>query len=231
MPPPLPRLAESCAAAVLALSVAACSTPKPAPPVTTAPAPAPAPAPVEAPRPAAPAPAPPTVSPLQTEQRFLEDWFRGTPVIIATQNGGTLAVDVPLANSFDAGKSDIKPALNAVLERVAESLRRQPGAMVVVGAAADAGSGNAALAQARAQRVREHLLSRRIAAPRIALATSAVRAGGPVQVRMSIPPAGFPGAAARANSGTAAPKSAAVPAQSGVKPVSTQPGWTEKKRP
>jgi outer membrane protein OmpA-like peptidoglycan-associated protein len=75
--------------------------------------------------PRAPAPGTPSATPLATEQRFLEDWFRGTPVVIAAQPPVTLQLDVPLANSFDAGKADIKPALNAVLDRVAQSLLRQ----------------------------------------------------------------------------------------------------------
>lgn len=143
--------------------------------------------------PGAPAAPAAPLSPLASEQRYFEDWFRGTPVVIAAQPHAappTLKVDVPLANSFDAGKADIKPALAAVLERVAESLRRQVGARLTVAAPPDAG-GDAALAQQRAQRVREHLVSRRIAAPRIALGRAA-GAGAPLQLRMTIPPAGFP---------------------------------------
>lgn len=134
---------------------------------------------------AAGAPAAP-VTPVVAEQRWLEDWFRGTPVVIAAQGSSNLQVDVPLANSFDTGKADIKPALSAVLERVSEILRRQAGARITVSAPNDP-SGAATLAQARAQRVREHLVTRRIAAPRIAIAEGA-RAGTPVQLRLTIPP-------------------------------------------
>jgi len=134
---------------------------------------------------AAGAPAAP-VAPVVAEQRWLEDWFRGTPVVIASQGSSNLQVDVPLANSFDSGKADIKPALSAVLERVSEILRRQAGARITVSAPNDAG-GAATLAQARAQRVREHLVTRRIAAPRIAIAEG-TRPGGPVQLRLTIPP-------------------------------------------
>ena len=158
------------------------------------------------------APATP-VTPLATEQRYFEDWFRGTPVVIAAQPNSTLQVDVPLANSFEAGKADIKPALGAVLERVAESLRRQVGARLTIAAPPDPG-GAATLAQARAERVREHLVSRRIAAPRIALANGP-RAGAPLQLRMSIPPAAFP-AVSRWQSPNIVPNR-------GVKPVSSTP--------
>jgi len=160
---------------------------------------------------------PPVVSPLAAEQRYFEDWFRGTPVVIAAQPQAaqpTLLVDVPLANSFDAGKADIKPALAAVLERVAESLRRQLGARVTVAAPADPG-GSATLAQQRAERVREHLVSRRIAAPRIALG-GAARAGTPLQLRMVIPPAAFP-AVSRLQSPNIVP-------MKGVKPAAAAPG-------
>jgi outer membrane protein OmpA-like peptidoglycan-associated protein len=185
------RLAWLFGAAVLA---AACATTGTAPaPTGQAPvSPGTAPAP-EAP-PSRPAPATPTpLSPLATEQRFLEDWFRGTPVVIAVQGTQNLNIEVPLTFSFDAGKADIKPALAAVLERVAESLRRQAGARVTVAAPADNG-GAAALAQQRAQRVREYLVARRVAAPRVALAEGSPRSGGPIQLRLVIPPAAFPDA-------------------------------------
>jgi outer membrane protein OmpA-like peptidoglycan-associated protein len=165
----------------------------------------------------------PTASPLATEQRHFEDWFRGTPVVIVAQPQAaqpTLLVDVPLANSFESGKADIKPALAAVLERVAESLQRQLGARVTVAAPADPG-GNAALAQQRAQRVREHLVSRRIAAPRIALG-GAARAGAALQLRMTIPPAAFP-AVSRLQSPNIVP-------MKGVKPVAAMPDGQAPKR-
>lgn len=152
----------------------------------------------------------PPATPLATEQRWFEDWFRGTPVVIAVQNNSVLQVDVPLANSFDAGKADIKPALAAVLERVSESLRRQVGARITVSTPGDAG-GAATLAQARASKVREHLVARRIAMPRISIAEGA-RAGGPVQLRLAIPQ--VPIARLEDSSST-------VPAR-GVKPVAAQ---------
>jgi outer membrane protein OmpA-like peptidoglycan-associated protein len=129
----------------------------------------------------------PAVSPLAAEQRFLEDWFRGTPVVISAQAPAALQVDVPLANSFDAGKSDIKPALNAVLERVAESLRRQSGARITVTAPADANGVSATLSAQRTVRLREALVTKRVALPRVALG-DAPRPGGPVQLRIFMPP-------------------------------------------
>lgn len=204
------------AAASLALLIGACSTTPTSPGVYSGPVEPPAvggpPGSAASPGAAPAAPAAP-VTPLATEQRFFEEWFRGTPVVIAARPDSMLQLDVPLANSFDAGKADIKPALAAVLERVAESMKRQIGARVAVAAPPDAG-GAAALAQQRAERVREHLVSRRIAAPRIVVAHGA-RAGAALQLRMTIPPAAFP-AVSRLHSPNIVP-------HKGLAPVSTAP--------
>ena len=216
------RLACLFSAAVLA---GACATTGSAPaPTGQAPvSPGSVPAPVDsapAPRPAPPAP----LTPLAQEQRFLEDWFRGTPVVIAAQGAQNLNVDVPLTFSFDAGRADIKPALAAVLERVADSLRRQAGGRVTIAVPTDTG-GAAALAQQRAQRVREHLVTRRIAAPRVAVAEGSPRSGGPVQLRLVIPPAAFPDASKSPSAPVAAARGNAV------KPVSAGCGETTGTRP
>jgi outer membrane protein OmpA-like peptidoglycan-associated protein len=168
--------------------------------------------------PRAPMPSTPSATPLATEQRFLEDWFRNTPVVIAAQPPVTLQLDVPLANSFDTGKSDIKPALNAVLDRVAQSLLRQNAARIHVNAPADA-SANAALAISRAQRVREALGAKGIAATRVAVTEAAPRIGGPVQLRLTIP-AVSPQPIARSQGDVGGVTNA-----NPVKPA----GWTEKK--
>lgn len=191
----------------LALALGACATPPGGVSPTT---------PVEPPLVTPPGGVPPAAGiqpgqamPLATEQRWFEEWFRGTPVVIAVQSNSVLQVDVPLANSFDAGKTDIKPALAAVLERVSESLRRQVGARITVSTPGDAG-GAATLAQARAAKVREHLVARRIAMPRISIAEGS-RTGGPVQLRLAIPQVPI----ARLED-----SSLAVPAK-GVKPVAS----------
>jgi outer membrane protein OmpA-like peptidoglycan-associated protein len=174
------------------------------------------------------APGVPSATPLATEQRFLEDWFRGTPVVIAAQPPTTLQLDVPLANSFDAGKADIKPALNAVLDRVAQSLMRHAGARITVTAPPDA-SGSAALSQARAQRVRDSLATKGVAATRVSLVESA-RAGTAVQLRLSMPTVSSQPVASRRSEGDRAAAS-----RGGVQTISTQrpavPTWTEKKQP
>lgn len=171
---------------LLALLVG-CATPAPAPrpgaPVGTESGPGSAPAP------AGPAarPTPQAPSPLVAEQRWLDEWFRGTPVAITLSDVNTLVVEVPLANSFGIGSSNLKPALAAVLDRVATSLRRQPALRVSVAAPPDAAAGGAALAAARAQQVRGHLVSRGVPATRMAAVGSA-RVGAPVQLRLLAAP-------------------------------------------
>jgi outer membrane protein OmpA-like peptidoglycan-associated protein len=130
---------------------------------------------------------PPPVSALVTEQRWLEEWFRGTPVVIAMADGNTLAVDVPLVHSFAAGKSSVKPALAAVLDRVATSLHRQQALLVSIAAPADAGTTNTALASARARQVRRHLASRGVPTTRVS-AVGTARAGEAVQLRLLMSP-------------------------------------------
>lgn len=158
-------------------------------------------------RPLTPAP-----TPLIAEQRWLDEWFRGTPVVISLTDINTLAVDVPLANSFNTGSSNPKPALVAVLDRVATSLRRQPTLRVSVAAPPDAAANTAALASTRAQQVRAHLVSRGVPAARMASVGNA-RAGAPVQLRLIATPQ----AIGRLDDAALPPTSA------GFKPAATTP--------
>lgn len=135
------------------------------------------------PPPARPAPARPP-SPLAAERQWLQSWFRGTPVQVSQSGSGALAVDVPREHSFEPGRHQVKPALGAVLDKLAESLRRLPRARVVqVAAPADA-DGGTALAQQRAHQVRLHLLARGIAPTR--LNAGSVSAGSGVQLRVDV---------------------------------------------
>jgi len=109
--------------------------------------------------------------------------------------------------------------------RVAQSLLRHAGARITVSAPAD-GTGPSTLAQARAQRVRDSLATKGVAATRVSLIESA-RAGSPVQLRLSMPTMSSQPVAARRSEGDRP--------RGGVQPVSTQrpsaPTWTEKKQP
>lgn len=120
---------------------------------------------------------------LVVERDWLRAWFKDTPVVIAQQDAA-LGVEVPLAFCFDPGRSEVKPALGAVLDKVAESLRRNPQARLQLLAAPGdtASAAQAALATQRGQRVRAHLRSRGVPDARLpAAARSAVAA---VQMRM-----------------------------------------------
>jgi len=196
-------------------ALAACSTPAPAPP----PAGAPLPPPVAGtdPRPAPPSPALPP-SPLAGEQRFLDGWFSGTPVVIAMQANGALGVDVPLLYSFYAGASEPKPALLKVLDYVAESLRRQGQTRITIAAPTDGGT-NTSLAQARAQRVRELLVARNVAATRVAVLPGAAGVSF-VQLRMlmvAAPIGRLDDAALPVPTGSVRPTSTAKPASAPVR--------------
>ncbi|MBA4178237.1 MAG: hypothetical protein C0505_17025 [Leptothrix sp. (in: Bacteria)] len=192
----------------LALLMAGCATVAPPPvsptapparppaPATAQPTPAPA---AEAPAsPAAPVPSPRTVAAegLAIEQRWLQDWFRGTPVRIALRGDGVLAVEVPREFCFDSGRSQIKPALAAVLDKVAESLRRRPTTrLTLLAAPADpagpstspaANPASATLAQQRAAGVQRHLRDRGIALARLGEPTADGAAA--VQLRIGAAP-------------------------------------------
>lgn len=224
---------RAAAAVLIALGLGACATTGGGPVLDSRPAGAPLPGspPLQG-TPPLPAPngtprLPPIqgATPLATEERFLKEWFRGTPVVISTQPPSLLQVSVPLSNSFDAGKSDIKPALNAVLDRVAESMRRHVGARVAVTSPPDA-NGAAALAEARSQRVRESLGTKGISSTRVTTAEAAQ--SGPLLLQLAMPAmsSGQP-VARRAEPAPDRPAG-------GVKAVSTggdAPLWTEKKKP
>ena len=155
---------------VVALAVGACTSV--APPQT------PTPAPVRQPASLAAA--------LSVEQRWLESWFRGTPVTIAQRDDGALAIEVPSEFCFDPGRSSVKPALAAVLDKVAESLRRRPAAHLVLLAAPGDGGSATPLALRRASQVHAHLRRRGVAATR--LGEPAASRAAAVQLHIGAPP-------------------------------------------
>ena len=139
--------------------------------------------------PAAPAP-PPTpaqqrtaaASTLAVERQWLASWFKGTPVVVVQRQDGAVVVDVPREFCFDPGHDTVKPALAAVLDKVAQSLRRTPIAELHLVAAPGDASGTAALGLQRAARVHDYLRARGVAASRLAKPSAA--SGAAVQLRM-----------------------------------------------
>jgi outer membrane protein OmpA-like peptidoglycan-associated protein len=126
-------------------------------------------------------------APLDTERRWLQQWFEGTPVTIALQRDGALSVAVPREFCFDSGRHAVKPALAAVLDKVAESLRRQRVARLDQLAVPDDAPANAALVRRRGTAVRQHLLGRGVPEARLAAATAATAPA--LQLRIVMPPA------------------------------------------
>jgi outer membrane protein OmpA-like peptidoglycan-associated protein len=116
---------------------------------------------------------------LATERDWLRAWFEGTPVLITQPSDDALTVDVPLAFSFDARRSAVKPALGAVLDKLAESLRRTGARLPGLAAPADPG-GPPQLALQRASAVRAHLLSRGVHVSQ--LGSPAAASGSTVQL-------------------------------------------------
>ena len=159
---------------IAALSLTACTSVAPPAPVGPA-----ATSPTADERAAAPAA-------LAVERQWLQSWFKDTPVRIAQRSDGAVTVDVPLEFCFDAGRSTVKPALAAVLDKVAESMRRVPAMRLPLLAAPDGAPGTAPLAMQRAAQVHKHLLNRGVKAARLGpLSTSPVAA---VQLRLEAAP-------------------------------------------
>lgn len=119
-------------------------------------------------KPAAP-PAMPAVPTLADEHRRLSGLFEGTTVVIEMTGDGRLRLEVPLKHSFDAGRSAVKPPLAALLDRVANGVKRQRATELRIAAPPDPGGG-AALAAERAASTRDYLVSRGVAVTRIASA-------------------------------------------------------------
>jgi hypothetical protein len=122
------------------------------------------------------------------EKRWFEEWFGNTPVVISQPSETMLQLSVPMVHSFDPGRIVPRPALAAVLDRVAESLRRQANARLSVVAAPDPGSSTSQGIN-RGHRIVEHIVSRRVMPDRIN-PPSAGAAGRPVllQLRFLPPP-------------------------------------------
>jgi outer membrane protein OmpA-like peptidoglycan-associated protein len=142
--------------------------------------PASAPAP-SAPVPSATAPAPAAASApvhvtLASEQKRLAALFRDTPAVFVMQPDGSLRSAVPLRYCFERGSSVVKPALAAVVDRLAKS-QLQEASRFRVAAPPDPGTKGdakeAPLLRDRVAAVRDRLVSQGIAASRITLGGAA----------------------------------------------------------
>lgn len=146
-----------------------------APPATTAPAAG------------AATTAPHSTRSLVTERRWLQSWFKGTPVRIHQRANGDVDVAVPLQFSFDTGQTQVLPALGAVLDKVAETLKRVPQAQLVLIAAPADGSDGGDLARRRAAAVREQMLARGVADAQLGEPRAATAAAVQLQLALAAP--------------------------------------------
>jgi outer membrane protein OmpA-like peptidoglycan-associated protein len=145
-------------------------------------APPPTPAPAPAPRNEAEQRAG-AASALTTARQWLQSWFEGTPVLIEQHRNGPLAIEVPQPFGFDAGRSEVKPPLAAVLDKLAQSLRRMPLTRLTL-VAAPGEPGKPDLGTRRAEQVRRRLLARGVPADRIG--PPSVSTAAAVQLRVEI---------------------------------------------
>jgi outer membrane protein OmpA-like peptidoglycan-associated protein len=125
-------------------------------------------------------------SALVPERKFLADWFNGTPVVINFDREGALCVEVPLQFAFEPGQSKPSAALVKVVDRVGASLRRVPTAKVHVSTPPDPAKPDVAMAERRAQAVREAVVGKGVNAIRIAGAGASSTVSG-VQLRIVMP--------------------------------------------
>lgn len=105
-------------------------------------------------------------------------------MVIEAAGETAISVEVPREFCFDSGSSRIKPALAAVLDKVAESLRRHRQARLELLAAPADGAAASQLALLRAAQVRAHLASRGVPAARLAPPSAA--ATPMVQLRLAV---------------------------------------------
>jgi outer membrane protein OmpA-like peptidoglycan-associated protein len=123
---------------------------------------------------------------LSTERQWLSSWFKGTPVRIRQVDDSTITIDVPREFCFEPGKTAVKPALGAVLDKMSQSLNRVPLANVTLIAAPGDAPGAAALALQRAAQVQQHLRAAGVRAER--LGKPSVASASAVQLRMEASP-------------------------------------------
>jgi outer membrane protein OmpA-like peptidoglycan-associated protein len=124
---------------------------------------------------------------LGVERAWLQSWFEGTPVAIAQRPDGAVSVEVPREFCFEPGRDKVKPALAAVLDKVAESLRRRSPTRLALLAAPGDTADEAPLAKRRALQVRHHLLARGVPAARIDKSTTTATAAVQLRIEIDLP--------------------------------------------
>lgn len=122
--------------------------------------------------------------PLAAEARWLGDWFASTPVRVAGERDGSVLLTVPMKFAFDDDRADApKAPLQAVLDKLSQSMKRQPMARLQ---AVSVGAGS----ETRLGAIRSHLAGRGVANWRVAAAPSPSGAAAGSLVLRLVPPAG-----------------------------------------
>jgi hypothetical protein len=161
------------------VALSACQTTRP--PSPGAPT-APLPATPEA-EPPAQRPAIPPEAPLAAEARWLGELFAGTPVQVNGERDGAVRLGVPLKYAFESAAVTPKAPLQAVLDKLSQSLKRQPTARLQVGPP----SGTAAAERLAA--IRAHLAGKGV--PNWRVAATSPAADDQVLLRLVPPPTGI----------------------------------------
>jgi outer membrane protein OmpA-like peptidoglycan-associated protein len=107
---------------------------------------------------------------MEDRRNAMEQATRGTNVEVTRTENNELKLNIPNDISFDTGSAAIKPPLRAVLDPFANSLRDDPSArLLIVGHTDNTGSAaiNNPLSVERAQSVRDYLVTRGVAGPRV----------------------------------------------------------------
>jgi outer membrane protein OmpA-like peptidoglycan-associated protein len=109
---------------------------------------------------------------MQDQKAAMEQATEGTGVTVTQTEDNQLKLEIPSDISFDTGRSDIKPALQPILNRFATTLSENPASQViVVGHTDNTGSDavNNPLSVNRAASTRDYIVARGIAMNRIAI--------------------------------------------------------------
>jgi outer membrane protein OmpA-like peptidoglycan-associated protein len=109
---------------------------------------------------------------MEEQKKEMEQATAGTGVQVVKTSDNRLKLDIPSDVSFDTGRAEIKPDFRPVLDSFATSLNNNPGTQVsIIGHTDSSGSDavNNPLSLNRAASTRDYLVSRGVAASRIAI--------------------------------------------------------------
>jgi len=109
---------------------------------------------------------------MQEQKRAMEAATRGTGVAVTQTPNNELKLEIPSDISFDTGKAEIKPAMQPVLDKFAQTLQANPVTTVrIIGYTDSTGTAavNEPLSVRRAASTRDYLTARGVAINRIAI--------------------------------------------------------------